>query len=279
MNKKYLEADQLTWHSSLSNWKTKAGDFVTDYTSDHEIGAFGFRGVLPSDHTQNSNCFHQVTRGGKYVQNLLPNMPGTIKTVDRFYSLSQYDKLVYDLQQECEEVYEDDHKEESQSSSSTRASKRTKSNNQANTQEGAEETPKVIRYVQHLKIEVPMDPNSYEPYYASDPFSNPRVTVRDKDYERLCKVEKKFNDGIYIGCIALGMTLCNLVQTHMEAPHEYKVAKLTGRIDVLVRLILVAVITGGASQQKCTACPNSRTYFTNISIYREYVGTETFNYV
>jgi len=106
-----------------------------------------------------------------------------------------------------------------------------------------------------------MDPSTYEPYYVGDPFLNPRVIIRDKDYERLCKVEKKFNDGIYIGCIALGMTLCSQVHTHMEAQYEYRVTKLSGRVDVLVRLILVAVITGGVSQQKYTACPNSRTYF------------------
>ena len=138
--------------------------------------------MLPSDHTQNGNCFHQVTRGGRYVQNLLQNMPGTIDTVSRFYSLKQYDKLGYDLQQECDEVYEDDQEEETQSSTDTtttetRAAKRAKSTNinVAGTQEGGRETPKICKYVQHIKIEIPMDPSRYEPYYAGDLFSNPRV--------------------------------------------------------------------------------------------------------
>jgi len=89
--------------------------------------------------------------------------------------------------------------------------------------------------------------------------------VRDKDYERLCKVEKRFSEGKYIGCIALGMTLSNQVHNHMEAQQEYRDAKLLGRVDVLVKLIMVAVVTGGVSQQKYTACPNSRTYFTKIA--------------
>ena len=141
MSKKYTEADQLGWHTSLNHWKTKAEDFITDYTGKHEIGAFSFRSVLPSDHTQNGNCFHQVTRVGRYVQNLLQNMPGTIDTVNRFYSLKQYDKLGYDLQQECEEVYEDDQEEDIGNSDSTttetRAAKkaRTANSNAAGTQE------------------------------------------------------------------------------------------------------------------------------------------------
>ena len=90
MSKKYSNEDQLGWHTSVNHWIAKAKDFVTDYTSNHEIGAFSFHSVLPNDHTQNANCFHQVNKGGRYVQILLLNMPGTIDTMERFYTIKQH---------------------------------------------------------------------------------------------------------------------------------------------------------------------------------------------
>jgi len=272
MSKKYSTEDQLGWHTSVNHWIAKAKDFITDYTANHEIGAFSFHSVLPNDHTQNANCFYQVNKGGRYVQNQLQNMPGTIETISRFYTLKQYDMLAIDLQQECEEVYEDDLEEgtggvDTTTSTETRAAKRAKSgnNNAISSQEVSEENPRISKYVQHIRIETPMEPSRYKAYYSGDPFCNERVMVRDKDYERLCKVEKKFSEGLYIGCIALAMTLQTQVNTHMEAQQEYRDAKLLGRVDVLVKLIMAAVITGGVSQTKYIACPISRNYFSGLA--------------
>jgi hypothetical protein len=268
MNKKYAAEDQLGWHASLSHWVAKAEDFITDYTGNHEIGAFGFRSVLPSDHTQNANCFHQVSKGGRYVRNLLQNMPGTIDTISRFYTVKQYDKLPHDIQQECEEVDEEDHEEDSQSgvdmaTIETRAAKKAKTACNNNSLDHDEN--KVSKYVQVVKIERPMEPNLYKAYYTGDPFINQRVMVRDKDHDRLYEAEKKFTEGLYSGCIALTMTLDTQISNHMEAQQEYHDAKLVGRIDVLVRLVMAAVVTGGVSQQKYAACPNSRNYFSKIA--------------
>ena len=272
MNKKYLAEDQLGWHASLSHWVTKSEDYITDYTGNHEIGAFSFRSVLPSDHTQNANCFNQVTRGGRYVRNLLQNMSGTNDMISRCYTLKQHDKLPHDIQQECEEVVDDDHMEDSQSGVDTsvigtRATKKSKTNSSNNHPVRSTNAPnedRSIRYVHDVRIERPMNPSMYKAYYIGDPLINQRVMVRDKDYDRLCKVEKKFTEGLHSGCIALTMTLDTQINNHMDAQQEYRDAKLMGRIDVLVRLVMSAVVTGGVSQQKYDACPNSRNYFAKI---------------
>ena len=276
MNKKFPDQDRLKWHGTLSTWRTKMEDFIVECTGNPDIGTFALRGVLPSDHTQNANCFYQVAKGGKYVRNLLPYMAGTVDIVERYYTPTQYDKLSYDDQQECEEVHGNIIEEANQGSSMRQPSKRNRSNNtrDVDTQneiDEAEATPRILRYVMRIKVEVPMNPDQYPAQYVGDPFKNIRVMVRDKDYDRLSKVEKKFVEGLHLGCIAVGMTLSDQVHLHMEAQEEYKISKQAGRVDVIVKLILIACTTGGVSKRRYDACPNSRNYFTNIT--NAYIGS------